>query len=546
MNIYQAMYGVTPGFNPSPINYFSRSYQQMAASVAELEEEGITKALVTGQGIVQGGDTGGRALRVQFLHDLLTAVSFQEKHAVGIKLLPTEKAYSPTFEWSTYNQYGSSGHGFQPETGSDGAFGLSASDDNFARQVINLGYLAALRQVSLVSQSTKNITDPIKTARIGATRELLAKANQALYWGDAKQNAIQFNGLIRQIQDWATANSQDSMICYDAGGSPVGASLLEDALVVNKNVFGEADLLLMSTTGYGDTSKLLFPFQRVDMGTSSGSFGVNKRQFEGPYGEVKIADDPMLRINRPLVIEGTGNNGLPRATADANAPTFTATNPWTTAPTVISPGTGPFTKNATDNTDTGQPTVPAAPSGSGNNQNRLAANTYYYAVSLVTDGYESLPWAYGASASNTLTGATGLTPNGSQIVQMQLAAASVTNLGGTLSRNRTQFRIYRYTGSTAPTAFSQFSFLMNAGVPTAGDAYAWDNGMYMAGTDNAFLITRSRDGNPAWMLLQLLPLMERELPHYAMGDPVAYLWFICAVLLAPRHHIWVRNIGRAS
>ena len=88
---------------------------------------------------------------------------------------------------------------------------------------------------------------------------------------------------------------------------------------------------------------------------------------------------------------------------------------------------------------------------------------------------------------------------------------------------------------------------MDSGTITGANTVLYDNGMYMPNTDNGFLITTKKNGANGWFLAQLLPLMRRKgLPSFVMGDVLAMLMFVAPVLLVPRHHVWIRNIGRAS
>jgi len=539
------------GFNPNPINYFDPNYQRLAESIRQLDDEGITKALVTGSGIVADGATGGQALRMQFLDDVMTAVSFTEKHVVGIKHFPVEKAYSPTFEWTTYDGYGGTGNGFTSETGSDGAGNLNSFDDNFTRNVANIGLLATERQVSFLAQTTKNISDPVKAARTGATRELLRKANNALYFGDRLSNGLEYNGLARQMLTWCDNNPTDSPILFDAGGQPIDQGLLDDASTVNINLFGDATLLLESATAYNDSMKLLHPFQRVEMGSATGAYGVRKAEFEATGGTIQLVKDPMLRANRPLNIRGNGSDGLIRTstTADASAPAFASTPYATANPTAGAAGAGKFWQVANKNTDSAvMSTAPALPSGDGavggTQTTRLAAGTYYYAVAPVYDGLEGPAWVYGASAAGTATGASGIAVTANQVVKLVMTTAAITGVGTTYATTRLKYRIYRT--AVASPALSDFKLLMESATPTSGDSACWDNGFYIPGTDNAFLLTEQSQGMKALMMLQLLPLMERTLPHAALIDPFAYLWFAAPILLAARHHLWIRNVGRSN
>jgi len=534
------------GFNSSGLTYGTPDYNRMAG-IASSEEDDVSKALVTGNNIVAAGDTGGRALRLQFLHDVLETASFEQDDAKLMKLIPIEKVYSTAFEWSQYLQYGGPGNGFVSETGSDGLFGLTATDDNFVRQVQNLKFLAAYRTVSLAAQLVKGIEDPETAAQKGATNEIIGKANIAGYFGDSASCNVEWNGLMRQILDWCDAHPEDSGILYDAAGEPLDESILEDVLTVGRQVYGNQSLLIMGSSEYGDTQTLLFPKSRFDMG-SVGMAGGDKRSFQGPYGKLRLEDDPMLRAGRPLVTQGTGLTGAPRSstTADSGSPSF-ATTPWTTAPTSIAPGTGNFWAVATKNTDASAlATAPQLPSGSGNNSNRLSAGNYYYAVSAVTNGLEGPAWVYGSTVAGDPD-----TPTVLAIVDGNIAKIVVqfSVLSGTPVRAQTKFRIYRYGGpnvTAAPTSLSQFSYLMETATPTTGNpTNCYDNGFLMPNTNSAFCITEKKQASKGWFMAQLLPLMRRTgLPAMPMGDPIAMLWFATPILLIPRHHIWIRNIGR--
>lgn len=527
------------------------------------ENDQLAKAMLTGTdasgnavNIIQDKTTGAAALRVQFLHDRLEKVSFEQDDAVMMKTIPKEKVYSITFEWTVFNQYGGAGDGFVGETGTDGAFGVAATDDNFTRLLKTVKYMAAVRQVSLVAQLVRNVEDAMKTAETGATLEIVGKANLAIYFGDSKKAEQQFDGLIRQLLDWLTPSTgygqtHDQSIIYDAGGNPISKEMLEDIAVLNRQKFGKGTLLMTSPVAYGDAQKLLFPEARTGEG-ETGTFGTDKRNFKSPYGTIKLVDDPMLRLNQPLVVEGSGVDGKPRASADSGALSFSA-NPLTIS--AVSPSTGYFWENVSrnDHATVAALTVPALPSGEGNQANRLAADTYWYAVSVVYQGKESLPWYTGNNAAtiNTLPTATGQAVTAGQVVKLAIDLTNLTGATVTAAlRKSLKFRFYRFDGTTAPTSRLQYKFIGECGVAAAAsssvDAVLYDNGFTIPGSDNAFLITESKNGAKGWFLAQLLPLMRRKgLASYVMGDPLAMLAFLMPILVVPRHHVWIRNIGRA-
>jgi hypothetical protein len=514
------------------------------------DEANLEKALTTGANIVQVGDTGGTALRMQFLHDELEYVSFNQDDAKLMKLLPKKTVGSTTFEWTIFNQYGGPGDGFVSETGSDGAFGVSGADDNFVRQFQRVHYMATQRTVGLVAQMVNNITNPMKAAEQGANFELLAKQNLASYWGAETLSTNQFNGMAEQILAWVRTYSSDSAIIYDAGGLPVDKDMLTDITKTSRKKFGRPSLWLTSVDSLADTQKLLFPEQRAGEG-DTGSMGINKREFvtsnAGNGGKLKLDDDVMLRPNRPLVADGNGIDGKPRSatTADSGALAFAAT-PFA-ACAAQAAGTGNYWSNVNLNTDSAilgtAPNVPTTGAG-GNAGNRLSAGTYYYALAPVYQGKEGVAWVYGAATAGTVTGATGVSPTAGQIVKIDvdLTTPCITGLGSTYARNLVKWRVYRAL-STA-TGLSDFDYLCDIGNPSAGNARGYDNGMYIPGSDNGFSITESKNGASGWGLYSLMPLIKRPLPHLAMADLFALLWFGTFLFLAPRHQIWVRNIGQ--
>ena len=423
---------------------------------------------------------------------------------------------------------------------------MTGSDDNFTRQTAILKYIAAVRNISLPAQLVRNIEDAEKVAEKGATLEIVGKANLALYYGDSKTHTYQWNGLGRQITDWVTANTADQGILYDAGGQPLGKELLEDIMALSRLKYGKASLLLEGVQSYADTQKLLFPAARYPEGETSGSFGVHKKKFESPYGGLKLEADPMLRPNRPLAAEGAGVTGKPRAVADTGSTDF-ASDPFTF--TAAAAGTTAFWLNATANSDASAVTKPSLPTGEGNQGYRMPVATYYYGASVVFQGKEGTMWVGGASATNSITSATGTpTTSTNTTIKLALAAAAITSLGTTYPRNQLKVRIYRYGGPGlgAPALISDFDFLMETAFPLTSNTACYDNGFNIPGAAEAFAITESKNGAKGWFMAQLLPLMKREgLPEYVMGSPLAMLWFASPILLVPRHHIYIRNIGRA-
>ena len=541
MELSQEIYGSAGSLNGEMFQSFVSQYR---------DYDRVEKAYTTGSGIVQPGDTTPANFRTQFLSDTLEQVSFSQDDAAFMRDIPKEKIGSVTAEWSSSISYGGAGDNFVGETGSDGNFNVSGADDLFLRQIQNAKFMANYRQVSLVANTVKSLVDPAVAAQKYATLELISKMNLALYFGNANLNALQFNGIAEQIGAWATAFPGDSAILYDAGGASLTKGLLEDIIKTSNLLYGKPTELRCSVATYVDCQKSLFTEARYTEGTRDAIFGTNRDTFLSPFGNVVLKFDKMLRGNRPLVANGTGVDGRPRTagTVDNGALTFSAT-PYVAVASgagcqAIAPGTGNFWQVGNVNQDSGFPTIPAVPAGDGNQANRLAAGSYYYAVSSVVNGRESAPIAFGAAAPNTLTGATAIAVAAGQIVQLELDPTQMVAASGSIKRSQTYFRVYRASAAvTLGGPSSSFNWLMNVGIPTAGNARGYDNGYRIPGAETAFLLTTENNGSKQVFLGQLLPLMKRILPLSAMSDQMALLFFGTPIVRVGRYQIVVRNIG---
>lgn len=527
----------------SGMGWNSPDFQALKA-LANESEQMLKSAYTTGEGIVTAGTgaTGDASkVRVQFLHDGLEQVSFEMDDAKLFKHMKKEKVYSNTFEWSQILQYGGAGDGFVSETGTgtdpagNNYFGVSDSSETFARQVLQIKFMAAVRNLSLVSTLVNSVGGNIeKIAEASATKELISKANLALYYGDGRLCNTQFNGMARQMIDYVSLYSQnasaDQVILYDAGGQSVDKYLLEEIAMQNKLLYGHINELWQSPQGYADTQKNLFPEARIREG-ERGTFGVDKRTFTGPYGDIKLYDDPMFRPNHPLVADGPGVTGIPRAVADSGAPVLGSSSVTAAGG---SAGTASWWLNITVN-QTNPAAAPAVPSGAGNQGNRLAAGTYGYAVAPVYQGKEGLPVYI-----NSVTVTAG------QIVTITIPNANVTGISSAMAAGL-KFRVYRSAVAASTTA-TDYALLHETGCSGAsGNSVSYDNGMYIPGADAAFALTGQRNGSSGIFLAQLLPLMKRQgLPETVLGTPLAMLLFLAPIVFVPRHHIYIRNIARAS
>lgn len=518
---------------------------------AAVQEDVLNKAIITGNGVVQPGDSGGRALRPQFLLDYLEQVSFEQDDARLMKLIDIQKVPTTTVEWNDFLSYGGPGDDFVGESGVSGNFDVFGADDNYNRQIQNVKFMGTKREIGIIANMVNNTNNPTTLAQKGGTLELISKMNLASYFADSTTNVLQFNGFEAQCRQFLAQSPGDQDILFDAQGQPLSKDLVLDAAKTCRKHFGKPSMLITSVDTNADAQKLLFPEARTGEGRRGGDAGGYFDKFPTRYGIIGLEEDVMLRANRPLVADGVGLDGKPRSTAtsDAGALSFTST-PFVVAPVAVSPGNAPFHQFATNNgTLQGYPANPGKPSlpvQGGRVSNQTAPGSYFYAVAPVYYGREGAAWVYGEAAPGIFTGAASVTTTAATpVAALALAITSITGLGSTYASQIVKFRVYRAYGTTA-SYLSDFDYMGDVGITPTGAVMYYDNGYTIPGSDTAFLFTESKNGSKGIFMAQLLPLLKRPLPNTELSDRFALLAFVTPIVKVPRHHIIIRNIGKLS
>lgn len=505
----------------------------------------LNKAYLTGQTVVTpSDDSDASALRKQFLFGNLVSTIYSQDDAAFLKKLRVENVGSTLVEFSRFDLV-NGGDGFVPESGTDGLFGTSYGEDSFSRQTRTVKYMAAARRVGLVTQSVNNIANPMRVAEQSASLEIVRNMNLASIYGDSGFNALSFDGIERQLFDYVVEKS-DPAILIDMRGGVVDIEAIMTASTSILKRFGNPSLLLQSPDSYNDTEAELLSNLRSPYGYS-GLGGISVDKVRTSAGEITRMYDKMLRANRPLNVLGAAANGGVRTTADSGALAWAAT-PWdTTAVTgsvVGAAGTGAYYLNTTRNTDASVVAAPAVPTSvDGNNAtNNLGAGTFNYAISIVKNGKESLPWVLGAASAGTVTGATTITTTAGQIMRIITKTIDNSIITGWDSAFKTQtyFRVYR-AASGAP--LSSFQYLHSQALPTGSNvSVGYDNGFRIPGTTDNFLLTEQRDGRASIILAELLAMMKRPLPNLPLADVFAMLAFATPVVFYGGFHVQFYNV----
>jgi hypothetical protein len=162
--------------------------------------------------------------------------------------------------------------------------------------------------------------------------------------------------------------------------------------------------------------------------------------------------------------------------------------------------------------------------GTGGNGD-LPANTYYYFVSAVYQGGETLVSVASSGAVVTLSN--------NQVV------VSVTRPSATPDQSLRGYRIYRGTTTVAADA----RWIANVADPRTGTNFTalTDTNQIMPGMDIMLVL----EGSPENITVpQLAPLMRFNLPPFETTLPFYLLLYHTLVVKAPQRQFLVYNIGR--
>lgn len=513
----------------------------------------LSKALETGDGQVLSTDTGGRAVRTEFIHGAMANETFSDIHCVTFNRMDKVPIRNTAVQWVAKNDLGYDGDGLLAETGLDGAFnGGDESDSDYRRELENVAFVHDIRKASILTGMVDNVVDLQEDGRKDAIRTIKARSNRNVIYGNRRTNALSPNGVLAQMISHMDKFPEDRDVMIDAGGYRMDKDILEECCRVGNDKFAFLKDMYMSSKTKADLMQSLFPQQRDTEPGASETFGLDKRRFVNPYndGHIDLIIDPLLRSNQPLVPIGKGHDGKMRTAdnVDPKAPaTLGAVLTAVTGAAAQAAGDAYYWKNVTTNDmETVLATAPATPNPAADgsyNDNRLAAGTYKYAVAPVFLGREGLPWFFGSDGA--IANAAGVAVTAGQIVKLTVNANAVAGFAAAIPRSWLRFRIYRAPNTATKSA--DYDFLTEVGVPKTGSiTTAYDNGMMIPGSDTAFIISPSDEDGKLWFFAQLLPLMKRDLPNQLMADLKGYLLFGTPILKKRGRHIWVRNIGRTA
>ena len=454
----------------------------LAGSITGEEFATLRKALTTSEvGVVQPGDTGGPAFRVQALEGVLkTATEKSEKDLVFWTRLAKNPAMSTAIEYSRQEDWGGSGDGgnfFSPEV-SD----LPEQEATYKRLAAMVKFLTIRKEVSYASTLVNNIVSPQAQKTHEGTMQLLRAAEFAFSYGDSACNELQFDGFLKQISAAATGEFSDIVI--DMKGSPPDEDMLEDASRRCAAHFGYLDLMVMGLQAKGDLAKSLFPNQRIAVpGAGDGFYGNPVEGFNAGCSRFEIKESRYIRTFAPLAVSMSGSK----------------------TPTKLDAGHAPTAVVAADSTS------------------ELEVQTYYYWVSMCNQGHESAAYPVSADVDAVDKKVT-VTVADANFLLGSAAATYISIYRSSINAIATATRIASVPRAAAGADTVYVDLNQNRDNCTDAMGFSWEPEVVDC--------------------KQLLPLMKMDLAQITNTLPFLLQLFLVPILYVPTKCVRIKNIGR--
>lgn len=447
----------------------------------------INKALATG---TVAGLADATALRLENLDDVMTSVLFDASHLVLQNWIPRTVSKQPVFEWNRRLRYGGARRtpGFQ-----EGGTPRSATGA-WERNVIQTKYMGVRRGITHQALTTGLLggfqISPTEEEERSGTLGLLEIIERWLFSGDsalkeAGGSTVNYDGLKVLLEAAVTAGRIDDRNVIDLAGQPLIWDHIDEGAL---NLYKVGKL---STT----TDCALFLDPSVSQGLS-----LQKAPAERVALSTELAGGQYV-VGTPVVGYKTNRGALPFKESifldevHNGDPLLSADEVEATAPAA------PPTLTSAVSSDTGADW----------------AGTYYYFVSALNDGGESLAL---------------VDDGGSQAVtadqKVTLTIGRVADAHG--------YRVYRGVASDGSDA----KFIGHVAQPASGTASFVDQNRKIPGTTDALILHSDKAD---LVLAQMSPLIKFPLGIVSTTIEFLLLLYHVLVLKAPERVIWYKNVG---
>lgn len=322
---------------------------------------------------------------------------------------------------------------------------------------------------------------------VNGTAWLLRQLERALFFGDSSMIPIQFDGILKLIQDGAP---NPNLNVLDLRGKPLTEDYLNDGALIVKTEpnYGRATDLYCADGAFSDLAKQFYPAERFNVPTSgwnSGMVGMNIQGFFSQFGPIKFNADTFIQFGALAPSTATGPSGKrPDTPAESVAPAAGAV-------------------------------------GGGETSLFVAADAgdYYYKVTAIN--------RYGRSASVAMTGA--LTVAAGQKVTMTVADGSIAG---------TAFEVYRTEKDGAAGTERYVNTQARSGATTVLTDLNHD----LPGTSKATLVQQNLE---FFSFKQLCPFLKIPLATVSTAVRWMQLLYGSPVVYSPGRAVIYKNVGRA-
>jgi len=341
-----------------PYNEGERYYKDepVLGSVSLKDVMDLQKALTVDYGTDVATFTGGQALRVQSLENVLHIITFREPHLVLWREIEKEPAYSTVEEYSRILDYGGMGGTFLGELETP-----EEDTTSYDRQVLKIKFMGKVRSISIAARLVRKIVDDlIGQETFNGSMALLRDWTWAAYWGDSKMarggvEGKEFDGIIPVVMRNAPMN------VLDAEGNEITDKLISTASELVASAFGEVNRMFVSTRTARAFFESYYGAQRVFLPSPSGglSAGFIIKEFQTVAGDITIIPDRLLKS--PYVVSLDLFNNPSLWTRPPKAPDTTIT-----VSAAVQTGPSQFSKGGVNNCTVRYLIFPANEKGLGN------------------------------------------------------------------------------------------------------------------------------------------------------------------------------------
>lgn len=445
--------------------------------------ESLNKALSVGYGYALADKTGGGAMRLESLEETMKYVTFTEKAAAMWVAIPKKKAYSTVEEYTTVDEV--SGAQFYAEGGVP-----EEAEDEMKRAYEQVKYVGAIGKLTDTIAIVKTQANAREVVQRNKTRDILREIDKKIFFGDARFNPYEYNGLIRQVETKAKYPTQNIV---DLRGKVMNLETLNQACTIIADNYGNTDNIRVWVSNIAKQNYVNELIQNkqlfINAGNTDATMGITADKFTGGNGSGRVDKDVFL---------GQFPELQPYPRLNSTGASFAATH-----------------AKAPD-----APTATAAADdlvGS-----LLAADTYDYAVIAINRFGASLP---------------------TEIADVVIAASKKTVFtladdGSTSGQEATAFRIYRRQG--ALTLKTDYRYLFTVGVGLTAE----DTGEWLPNCHQGMAI--DWDSDQVFGVHLLLPMFKK--PLAPIGD---YEWWLQKSYLTPivynaNKMVVFKNMGSTS